>query len=112
MAGGRPTPREPEPRPSGCAVILVAALLVSILAMVLWLGSEFLEVPTEAEQRPEHVITHDSMCATYTYDGEVVRWYVMVDPDTGAQYVYNDHSWVQTPRLDRYGNVMGVTSDG
>lgn len=107
-----PTPREPKKRPSGCAVALVSIMLVAILAMLVWLGSEFADLPTEAEQRPEHVITHDSMCATYTYDGEVVRWYVMVDPDTGAQYVYNDHSWVQTPRIDRNGDVMGVAPDG
>ena len=109
MAGGRPTPREPEPRPSGCAVILVAALLVSILAMVLWLGSEFLEVPTEAEQRPNP--THDSMTVSWTHDGEAIRWYVMIDPDTGIQYVVNDRGGCCS-RLDRYGNVMGVTSDG
>lgn len=108
MSAGRPTPRKPQPRPGGATVALVALLLGALLSVAIWLG---LTLPnkTEADQRPEHVITHDSMTATYTYDGECVRWYVMVDPDTNIQYLYNDHDWTPIPRLDQYGNPMGVS---
>lgn len=104
-----PTPREPKKRPSGCAVALVSIMLVATLAMLVWLGSEFADLPTEAEQRPNP--THDSMTVSWTYNGEAIRWYVMVDPDTGVQYVVNDRGGC-CPRLDRNGDVMGVAPDG
>lgn len=36
------------------------------------------------------VITHDSMTAIHTYDGQMIRFYVMTDPDTNIQYIIND----------------------
>ena len=48
---------------------------------------------------------------TYTYDGEIIRTYVLTDPDTGIQYLEGDRGGI-CPRLDRYGNVMGVDYDG
>jgi hypothetical protein len=59
---------------------------------------------------PTHRVTHDSMCATYTYDGEMIRWYVMVDPDYQIQYLVNDRGGCCV-RLDSNGNVMGVSGD-
>lgn len=110
MMAGRPTPRSPRTRPSGAAVALVAMMLFAVLALaVSWALSH--NLPTEAERRPEHVITHDSLAPTYTYDGEVIRWYVLTDPDTGVQYLVNDRGGA-TPRLDRYGRTMGVEYDG
>lgn len=107
---GRPTPRSPKARPTNAAVALVAMMIFAVLALaVSWALSH--DLPTEAEQRPEHVITHDSLAPTYTYDGEVIRWYVLTDPDTGVQYLTNDRGGT-TPRLDRYGRIMGVEYDG
>jgi len=107
---GRPTPRSPRTRPAGAAVALVAMMLFAVLALaVSWALSH--DLPTEAERRPEHVITHDSMTVTHTYDGQMIRWYVMTDPDTGIEYVVNDLGGT-CPRLDRWGNVMGVDYDG
>ena len=63
-----------------------------------------------AEQAQTHEVltTHDSLAPTYTYDGEVIRWYVLVDLDFGIQYLVNDRGGCCV-RLDSYGNVMGVS---
>lgn len=57
----------------------------------------------EAMRRP----TMDSMSYTYTSDGDMIKTYVVTDPDTGIQYVVTDHGGI-TPRLGRDGSVMGV----
>lgn len=106
MPSTRPTPREGRRIPSDAAIAALILLLGSVIACSLAWGASHLP-QTEAEQRPEHVITHDSLVPTYTYDGEVIRWYVMVDPDTSVQYLVNDRGGC-TPRLDQYGNIIGV----
>jgi hypothetical protein len=57
---------------------------------------------------PEYKPTHDSMTYNLTYDGEMIRWYVMKDPDTQIEYLVNDRGGC-CPRLDNYGNVMGLS---
>lgn len=107
MASTRPTPREPQNRPSSIATVLICLLVIAILGVCSWWGFTH-TLPTEAEQRPELKITHDSLAPTYTYDGELtIRWYVFIDPDTNVQYLVNDLGGC-TPRLDEYGNVMGI----
>lgn len=54
------------------------------------------------------LVTHDSLAPTHTYDGEVIRWYVLVDPDTQVQYLVNDRGGC-CARLDGFGGVMGVS---
>lgn len=56
---------------------------------------------------PTRKITHDSMAVTYTYDGEMIRWYVLIDPDSGVQYVVNDRGGC-CPRISHDGSIMGV----
>ena len=72
---------------------LISALV--IIALGVWahmqtkapnLASQEVSEPSETE----HLITHDSMTAVHTYDGETIRFYVMTDPDTGVQYIVND----------------------
>lgn len=100
----QPTPRNQKAYPTKGAVALVSALLLAILFGALWLGySEMIPTATEADQRP----THDSMTYARTYDGELIRVYVVTDPDTGAQYVVSDRGGI-TPRLDNFGRVMGT----
>ena len=53
-------------------------------------------------------MTHDSLAPTYTYDGEIIRWYVLQDPDYGIEYLVNDRGGCY-PRLDPHGNVIGVS---
>lgn len=62
----------------------------------------------EQYELPTRKVTHDSMCATHTYDGETIRWYVMVDPDYQIQYLVNDRGRCCV-RLDGDGNVMGTS---
>lgn len=108
MHSTRPTPRKQQSRPSGAATAIVCLLVIAALGLFAWWGLTS-TMPTEAEQRPAHKITHDSLAPTYTYDGEIIRWYVFIDPDTDVQYLVNDQGGCM-PRLDEYGNVMGVQS--
>lgn len=48
---------------------------------------------------------HSSLTVTYTYDGQMIRWYVMVDPDTGVEYLVNDLGGT-TPRLSATNNTL------
>ena len=102
-----PSPRDDE-RPSSLAVTVVCIILIIAIAAALTCLAPKVKVP-KADESP--TITHDSLAPTYTHDGEIIRWYVFVDPDTGVQYLYNDHSWVATPRLDRDGEQMGTLDE-
>lgn len=104
MSNGRPTRRR-DKKESGGVIPIFVVLIIILLGSLAWGVTH--QPPTEAELRPEHKITHDSLAPTYTYDGEVVRWYVFTDPDTEIQYLVNDRGGC-TPRLDQYGNVMGL----
>jgi hypothetical protein len=88
-----------------------ADFIVERLRLCAWAGMALVR-PAEWEETelPTHRVTHDSMCATTTYDGELIRWYVMVDPDYRIQYLVNDRGGCCV-RLDSDGNVMGA-SDG
>lgn len=89
---------------------MVAVLVVA--ALTVWVVLEREAERQEAQKAPVIVgPTHDSLTVSYTYNGEAIRWYVMVDPDTGIQYVVNDRGGC-CPRLDRDGEVMGVAPDG
>lgn len=108
IAGCRPTPRRPRKRPGDLATALFCLLMVGLLGFSVWLG---LRDAGTAEKTVARKVTHDSLAPTYTYDGEVIRWYVLVDPDTSVQYLVNDRGGC-CPRLDSTGGIMGVTSDG
>lgn len=47
------------------------------------------------------------MAVTYTYDGEMIRWYVLIDPENGVQYIVNDRGGC-CPRVSYDGTIMGV----
>lgn len=70
----------------GCLIIfiLVAALFIAGFGIYKLLSPK----QEETDILPYH--THDSMTITYTYNGESIRYYVMVDPDTNIQYIVND----------------------
>ena len=108
MPTTRPTPRKQQHRPSDMATVFICLLVIAALGFCAWLGMTS-TLPTD-EQKPVRKITHDSLAPTYTYNGELtIRWYVFTDPDTNVQYLVNDLGGC-TPRLDEYGNVMGVQS--
>lgn len=94
--------------PSSASVVLFCFLMVAILLGALWWGFN-LDVPTEGERREaEKLIKHDSLAPTYTHDGEIIRWYVFCDPDTGLQYLVNDRGGC-CPRNSKDGMQMGTT---
>ena len=88
--------------PSDAGVILFCFLMVAFLLAALWFG-----LASVGGETQERTITHDSLAPTYTYNGDTMRWYVFVDPDTSVQYLVNDRGGC-TPRLDKYGNIIGV----
>ena len=111
MAGRRPTPRRPARVPSDLATAAFCLLMLTLLRMSVYFGMAKVE-QAEAERHvaSAHKVTHDSLAPTYTYDGEVIRWYVLVDPDTDVQYLVNDRGGC-CPRLNVDGTTMGVRHD-
>ena len=102
---GRPTPRKPPVRPSNASVALFCGFMALVLLASLVFGLTR-DLPSKQAQ-VEPKVTHDSLGPTYTHDGEIIRWYVFTDPDTGIQYLVSDRGGC-CPRLDEYGNIMGV----
>lgn len=88
------------------AMVVAALFLVSIFVWASVTGEE----PT-APAKSVQLQRHDSLTYTYTHDGsDTIRIYVVTDPDAGVQYVVSDHGGI-TPRLDRYGRVMGTMTE-
>lgn len=74
---------------STAALVVVAIILIIGAGVWAWLSQrEMIEASKATET--EHLVTHDSMTAIHTYNGETIRFYVMTDPDTGVQYIVND----------------------
>ena len=97
--------------PTRAAICVSVILAFGVFACVGHLITKMDAKEQEAvavEQAHEELVRHDSLAPTYTYDGEVIRWYVLVDPDCGIQYLVNDRGGCCV-RLDSYGNVMGVS---
>lgn len=103
---GRAPRREGIPDAYAVAIICVFLVMFAGIAVMGHLLSEA-QVADEAAV-PEYKPTHDSMTYNLTYDGEMIRWYVMKDPDTQIEYLVNDRGGC-CPRLDNYGNVMGLS---
>jgi hypothetical protein len=81
-----PAPRKDSTEPKGLILGVGIAIVATLLAMAI-----ALHVYRQETKKPvEHRVTHDSMCAVHTYDGETIRFYVMTDPDTQIQYIVND----------------------
>lgn len=98
-------------RASDATIAVVCVLFICVMGFLAWLGMTLTQPARQEESElPTHKVTHDSMTATNTYDGELIRWYVMTDPDYRIQYLVNDRGGCCV-RLDSNGNVMGL-SDG
>ena len=110
--GDEPYPRRRQKeRPSAAAVVLLVCLIGAILSTILLISITTQEpLPDEAPAPVEATIKHDSLAPTYTYDGEIIRWYVFTDPDSGVQYRVNDRGGC-TPRLGTNGHIIGVVDE-
>lgn len=119
-AGPAPRAQQLEPerrrRPDDLTVVAVCVLLIALVALVSWVcyavicerSPQAQATVSVADMAQAESLRHDSLAPTYTYDGEVIRWYVLQDPDFGIQYLVNDRGGCCV-RLDSYGNVMGVS---
>lgn len=107
----------PRQRPFGgrggdLAIAMACIVVIVLMALCAWLGMAIAtagraEIAAEAPAAGA-AITHDSLAPTYTFDGEIIRWYVLQDPDYGIEYLVNDRGGCY-PRLDPHGNVIGVS---
>lgn len=94
-----PTPANQREVPGKGAVAALCAALALVMVLALWAGlSGYIPEYTEASQRPEPAVTHDSLTVTHTHDGGEIRWYVATDPDYGWQYLVTDNG-ACTPRV-------------
>ena len=86
------TPRSRPPRevPVGWISALVCMLLVLGLGLIAYVLAR--QVNESAKMEP--TVRHDSLDVTRTYNGELIRWYVFTDPDSGVQYLVNDRGGV------------------
>ena len=92
--------------PCDMAGVLFLLMMILVIGFAIWRGLS--RTFPGADEKPKvHAIPHDSLAPTYTYDGEVVRWYVFVDPDSDFQHLINDRDGC-CARLDRSGRVMGT----
>lgn len=101
----QPTPRPrkvPSDRSTAMLALLLVLVMVAFAAQIWWAVVRPKMLDDHADVG---IITHDSLCVTYTYNGEIIRWYVMTDPDTGRQYLVNDLGGT-TPRLDSSDEQM------
>lgn len=86
-----PAPRHDVVPSNGAtvALIIVAIVLIIGAGVWAWLGQREIVEASKAT-KSDVLVTHDSMTAIHTYNGEIIRFYVMTDPDTNIQYVVND----------------------
>lgn len=110
MAGRADWPEWVSPVRAAIVVVTVVVLVVVLAWIGVRQGASIHSEPT-APAKSVQLQRHDSLTHTYTHDGsDTIRIYVVTDPDMGVQYVVNDHGGI-TPRLDRYGMVMGTTTE-
>ena len=100
----RPTRRR-DTNYSGFGVVLVVLLMLAMLGTFCGILAKQTNDAATGKARKQ---AHDSLTATATYDGQLIRWYVLIDPDTGMQYLVNDCGGC-CPRYDSDGTQMGVT---
>ena len=69
--------------------------------------------PSRVKRRRQYAVSlYSSLITLRTsrYDGEIICWCVLQDPDYGIEYPVNDRGGCY-PRLDPYGNVIGVSCE-
>ena len=49
----------------------------------------------------------DSLTVTYTAEGDCIKLYVIIDPDSGIEYLVSDHGGI-TPRLKDTNTSMSA----
>ena len=91
------------------AVLATIVVVTVVYALTLYMSTERSrsgESMTSQESQSTNK-RHDAMTCTYDNKGNRTNYYVMVDPDTGIQYVVNDKGGM-CPRLRKDGTVFGT----
>lgn len=89
------------------AATIVVAIVVYVLTLCVSIGRLCSNGPTTSQESQSTSKRHDAMTCTYDNKGNRTNYYVMVDPDTGIQYVVNDKGGM-CPRLRKDGTVFGT----
>lgn len=105
-----PSPRGKETIPNGITVLMICVAIVAIV-IAFWMSIvatrqgreiEALNTKLEAKQREDKLndlVSMDAMCGIHTTDGDVIRLYVLKDPDRGVEYVVSSKGGV-CPRVE------------
>ena len=72
---------------------IVAIILLALLIAFSIAGSTV--KPADADLPKQ-----DSLAATFTAEGDSIKLYVIIDPDSGIEYLVSDHGGI-TPRVKR-----------
>ena len=70
---------------------IVAIILLALLIAFSIAGSTV--KPADADLPKQ-----DSLAATFTAEGDAIKLYVIIDPDSGIEYLVSDHGGI-TPRI-------------
>lgn len=90
-----PSPNEKKGERIDVALFLMLIFVIcSIFFLIVW-GITSLSTTKVPDYK-----THDSLTINYTYDGEEIRTYVMIDPDTNIQYLVNDRGGMVRREFD------------
>lgn len=90
-----PSPTEKKGERIDVALFFMLILVICLFFLFIVLGITSLSTPKVPDYK-----THDSLTINYTYDGEEIRTYVMIDPDTNIQYLVNDRGGMVRRELD------------
>lgn len=85
-----PYPSPNETRSDKLIFNLFVILLVFLICSVTMSALIRIKAQMDEAEKLSSYKTHDSLTVNYTYDGEAIRTYVMIDPDTNIQYLVND----------------------
>lgn len=79
-----------------CAILFVACCCLAVANIRSTSESNELKATVERQerkieqQRTDGTVGMDAMCGIHTTSGDIIRLYVMTDPDRGTQYVVSD----------------------
>lgn len=105
MSNQRPTRRyDSRPKTATAWFYLVVFILCFVFALLVFYAVNK-NIEKKYTVQTTHRPTMDSMAFTYTSDGDVIKVYVVTDPDYGRQYLVTDHGGI-TPRLKDQANVV------
>lgn len=87
--------------------MIVVLTIMYVLTLCMSTGRSRSDEPVTSQESQSTSKRHDAMTCTYDNKGNRTNYYVMVDPDTGVQYVVNDEGGM-CPRLRKDGTVFGT----